>query len=239
MIVAGHNKMFGAAVLAAAAAARAGAGYVYLLTESENFPFQKHPDFILVNSAKKIENLSSVGIGPALGLTKSKAELLKKMIRLPVPLVADADALTLIAKLKLKVSANTVLTPHEAELGRLLGKSAEWVRSQRYQAISEAQKKFGCVVLLKGHRTLVASKNAVFEIRAGNPALAKAGTGDVLTGVIAGLLAQGLSPEAAACLGAFIHGEAADAWIDSRDPVSLMASDLLNLLPEVIFKIRA
>ena len=96
----------------------------------------------------------------------------------------------------------------------------------------------GCIVILKGHKTLIADAHEIREIQSGNPALAKAGTGDVLTGMIAGLLSQGVRPIDAACLAVFIHGFTADIWIKKYDPLSLIASDLIELLPSTIKKIR-
>lgn len=102
-----------------------------------------------------------------------------------------------------------------------------------------AQKKFGCHILLKGHRTIVMNSDDCYEIESGNSGLAKSGTGDVLTGMIAGFLSQNLSTIEAASLACFIHGTCSKKWVDQgRDSLTLMASDLLNLIPEVIFDLR-
>ncbi|MFI5206183.1 MAG: NAD(P)H-hydrate dehydratase, partial [Candidatus Paceibacterales bacterium] len=109
----------------------------------------------------------------------------------------------------------------------------------RIHYLKLAQKKLGCTVLLKGSHTLVCDGDKIIEIQTGNAALAKAGTGDVLTGMIAGFMAQGVQPLNAAVLAATLHGAMADSWVKSkRDQGGLMASDLLTMLPETIFKFR-
>jgi NAD(P)H-hydrate epimerase len=233
--------MFGAAVLASTAAARVGAGYVYLMTDTENFLFKNHPDFILLpRSYRKFSDFSAIAIGPALGLTAESLGILRALIRAaPENAVVDADALTLLAKHNIsKVPATWVLTPHEGELARLLKISSAKIRADRRAAVKKAHEKFGCVVLLKGAGTLIASENGTEKVNAGNAALAKAGTGDVLTGLIAGLMSQQLTSKDAAKLATLIHGAAADLWNKKKDHLSLMASDLLELIPEAIKKMR-
>ena len=233
--------MFGAAVLAASAAARVGAGYVYLMTDTNNFIWKNHPDFILLpRSFRKFSDFSSIAIGPGFGLGADSLRILRALLKAaPKKVIVDADALTLIAKHNISELPSTwVLTPHEGELARLLKTSAQKIRANRKFFAIKAQKKFGCVILLKGAGTLIASGKKVAHVKAGNSALAKAGTGDVLSGLIAGLLAQGLSAEDAAFVAATIHGSAADQWIKRKDHLSLMASDLLELIPKIILKFR-
>jgi NAD(P)H-hydrate epimerase len=155
-------------------------------------------------------------------------------------IVIDADALNICAENKwLSLPSSWIATPHEGELARLLEVSARSIRKDRISAAGKAQKKLGCVVLLKGHKTLVATSRKIYEIQSGNAALAKAGTGDVLTGMITGFLAQGLSSVEAACLGAFVHGLIADRWVQAgNDPLSLLTSDLLAALPQTLSWIR-
>ena len=130
------------------------------------------------------------------------------------------------------------MTPHEAELSRLLKVSVELIRENREKYLLVAQKKLGCIVLLKGHHTLIASKEARIKIISGNAGLAKAGTGDVLSGMICAFLAQGLAPIDAASLGAYLHGKIADDWLKKNDVISLMASDIIDLIPQTLKKIR-
>ncbi len=244
LIIAGSRGILGAGVLSAAAAARVGAGYVTLLTDSKNFPSTKHPEFLIHDKKNKLSKTkySAHAIGPGLGQSAESLRLLKKIIKVSLPnVVVDADALNLCAKNKLTdLPKNWILTPHEGELSRLLGVSADSIRADRKKAVRDAQKKFGCIVLLKGHHTLIATVEHIYEIQSGNVALAKAGTGDVLTGMITGFLAQGLSSSEAACLGAFIHGWMADQWVrQGKDYLSLLPTDLLEALPQSLFKLRA
>lgn len=244
LIVAGSAGMFGAAVLSATAAARVGAGYVMLHTDAKNFDSCKNPDFLISDSRNgKIAEIefSAAAIGPGLGKSASALKLLKELLKIKrVSVVIDADALNLFAaNISDPLPANWIATPHEAELARLTGLTVATIRKDRIVAAKKAQKKLGCVVLLKGSKTLVATENRVFEMQSGNKALAKAGTGDVLTGIIAGLLAQGCRPEQAACLGAFFHGFIADEWVNEKnDYLSLMAGDLLQRIPKDLAKLR-
>ncbi len=244
LIVAGSEGMFGAAVLSATAAARVGAGSVTLLTDAKKFDSCKSPDFLIAEARTRKFNeieFSSAAIGPGLGKSTLALKLLKEMLKVrKVSVVIDADALNLFAAhFSVPLPANWIATPHEGELARLTGLSAASIRKDRMKALKQAQKKLGCVLLLKGSKTLVATSERIFEVQSGNKALAKAGTGDVLTGVIAGLLSQGCGPEQAACLGAFVHGYIADEWIkEKNDYLSLMAGDLLQRIPRALAKLR-
>ena len=243
LIIAGSEGMYGAAVLASESAARIGSGYVYLYSPKSAFLTVKHPSFLVVDSAKnKIPfNLASaIAIGPGLGKSKRAESYLKQLIKnAPEKVVIDADALNICSQNKWwPLPPTWIATPHEAELARIIGVSPRVVKSDRKNAIKRAQDKLGCICLLKGDRTLIAA-DSLTEIQSGNAALAKAGTGDVLTGMIAGLLSQGLKPEEAACLGAFIHGWLADQWISDRnDQLSLMPEDLLERLPQGLRLLR-
>ena len=126
------------------------------------------------------------------------------------------------------------MTPHAGELSRLVGISSSEIEGQRIQTVEEAQKNLGGILVLKGFHTLVRSDSRTFIVDAGNPALAKAGTGDVLAGVVGSFLAQGLSPTKAACLGVFLHGAAADLWVQEGNSVdSLLPTDLLEKITKI------
>lgn len=243
LIIAGSEGMFGAAVLAAEAAARIGSGYVNLFTAKDAFLTVEHPSFMIVDSGKDkipFERASAIAIGPGLGISKKAGKWLKEVIKKrPAKVVVDADALNLCAKNNWWPLPTTwIATPHEGELARILEVSDKIVKADRRSAIQKAKDKMGCICLLKGDRTLVLADSA-FEVQAGNPALAKAGTGDVLTGLITGLLSQGLAPEEAACLGVFVHGWLADQWItEGNDQLSLMPEDLLERLPKALKLLR-
>lgn len=239
LVVAGSHGMWGAAVLTAKACARVGAGYVYV--SDHKFPSVRHPDFLLLNTKKNF-NFSALAIGPGLSDSDLVRRWIQKCIRNgQKKVVLDAEALNVMARWKKapQLPSTWILTPHEGELARLLGVSSSQIKMNREKFVLAAQKKFKTVVLLKGYRTLVADGFKVFEIQSGNPALAKAGTGDVLTGMILGLLSQGLSSSEAACLGAFVHGTIADHWVkEGNDVLSLMASDLVDRLPTVLKFLR-
>lgn len=244
LIIAGSKKYPGAALLCGRAASRVGSGYIYMLSESFKWIIHQ-PEFIPLKSFTQIKKnlLSAVVIGPGLGQNLKAKSLLKSALKnyKHLPMVVDADALNLIAKSKsVKLSAQTVLTPHEGELARLLGVSSKWVHAHRLEAVKQAQKKFKCIVILKGHQTLVADAANVYQNTSGNAALAKAGSGDVLSGIIGGLMSQGLSSLEAALLGVYLHGTLSDHWLkNKKDILSLMPSDLIELIPAVLRRLRS
>lgn len=235
LVIAGSKGMWGAATLTAEACARVGAGYVYLNPTSSGFPTVKHPDF-LINTEKNFSKFQAIAIGPG-GKPSQMGKWIKKALKCKT-VVLDAEALNYLAKTKIKLPTSWILTPHEGELSRLINVSSSMIKKDRVKYLKIAQKKYGCIILLKGHRTLIADAKNIFEIQSGNPALAKAGTGDVLTGIILGFLSQKLDPIKAACLGSFIHGYIADQWIKKNDILSLVATDLIKALPSAIKKLR-
>ena len=243
LIIAGSEGMYGAAVLASEAASRIGSGFVYLYSSKSAFLTEKHPSFLVIDSAHNkipFSKASAFAIGPGLGKSKNAEKYLKQLIKAaPEFVVIDADALNICAKINLWPLPSTwIATPHEGELARIIGVSDRVVKSDRIGSLKKAKAKMGCICLIKGHHTLVAA-DSLIEIRSGNAALAKAGTGDVLTGMITGLLAQGLAPKEAACLGVFIHGWLADQWIkDGNDELSLMPEDLVKSLPKSLKLLR-
>jgi ADP-dependent NAD(P)H-hydrate dehydratase len=242
LIVGGSPGMMGALVLCAKAASRIGSGYVYVQSLGAIFSALKNPDFLTSKSKKiDLEKFNAIAFGCGLGKRASAGTFLKKLLKeSPDKVVLDADALNLLAKSKnATLPSSWILTPHEGELARLLGVSSKEIKADREKFLIKAAKKYKCIVLLKGMPTLITNGKVIYKVSSGNAALSKAGTGDVLTGMICGLLAQGLSPLDAALVGAELHGQAAALWLkDKNDIVSLMASDLLELLPRVVFKLR-
>lgn len=258
-VIAGSGRFPGAAVLASTAAARVGAGYVGLSplggTQQTTTLWLKAPDFIaLPATVKTLSEFQpcAVAIGPGIGKTpvaQAKAKKILKALKThsEIAVVVDADGLRALGRDPLP--SHWILTPHSGELARLLDWSVKKVDEDRERAIREAHRRFGCIVVLKGHGTLIAAPAVgrrpagaclLFKNTSGNAALAKAGTGDVLTGIIAGLLAQKVSPLEAARLGVWLHGWLADRWVESgRDHLSLMATDLLASLPEALAEVRA
>lgn len=239
LLVAGSKDMEGAAILAARAAARVGAGYVYIHSKTPTVP-----DFLRMSSIKDFDPLqfSAVGVGPGFKDSTALNRWIKHLEKLRFEsVVLDAEALNFLSETKSikKIPSTWIMTPHEGELARLLHVRSSAIRKNRQKFILQAQKKFGCIILLKGAGTLIADAKHLVRINTGNPALSKAGTGDVLTGMITGFLSQKVKPFEAACLGAYVHGLVADLWIKKgHDVLSLMASDLIEGLPEALFKLR-
>ena len=197
------------------------------------------------------ETARVVALGPGIGQTEAVAAFVRELIaRCPMPLVLDADALNFLAQepdrgvaiiqVRRERSSNrqisTILTPHPGEMGRLLGTDAKSVQNDREAAARQACRAYGCVVLLKGERTVIASPDGTLYLNStGNAGMATGGTGDALTGVIAGLMAQGLEPLAASFSGAYLHGLAGDLAAESVGGVAgLIATDLIAQLPRAI-----
>lgn len=243
LIIAGSQGLWGAAILCAEAAARVGTGYVYVYDSKNKFPIFKNPDFLTLKEPVDYKIFRSVAIGPGLKSTSIIPKQLKKLSQIKFQqVVLDAEALNFISSHpdQYQLQENWILTPHEGELARLLKLPSQLIQKNRRKYAVLAQKKFGCIIVLKGFRTLVASKNGLWENQSGNSSLAKAGTGDVLTGMIAGFLSQGLESLEAAKLSVFIHGSLADHWVgEGNDLLSLMARDLLSMLPKVLKNIRS
>ena len=223
------------------AALRADAGYVtlaipqdalhaaeVLALEPVKLPWSdEHAVETLVAAA---ERAGALALGPGLGRGEGRHALVRALLeRIDLPAVVDADALYGLEPVSR--SAPTILTPHAGELARLLGRDSEWVDAHRIAAARECVERFGATVLLKGADTIVASHERVVVCDAGPPALATAGTGDVLTGVVASFLSKGLDAETAAAAAAIAHGRAA-ALAPHRS--GLVASDLLGLLPAAL-----
>ncbi|WP_413292710.1 NAD(P)H-hydrate dehydratase [Bdellovibrio sp. HCB185ZH] len=244
LILAGSREYPGAGVLASKAALRAGSGYVILAQPKVAVSAWDHPDFLLKDLSKDswqdIEH-QAILVGPGFGVNSFTAKVIRELIKAQAThVILDADALTVCAQEKIfPLPPSWIVTPHTGELSRLIGKSSEEINQDRVSAVREAQRKLGCVVLLKGHRTLVATANEIATIATGNSALAKSGTGDVLAGIMTALRAQNLKAPEAALLAAYIHGATANLWVARRkDPLSMMASDVIELIPDVLYQLR-
>ncbi|MEK2688914.1 NAD(P)H-hydrate dehydratase [Bdellovibrio sp. GT3] len=243
LILAGSSDYPGAGVLAAKAALRMGSGYAIVGQRNIDLSAWDHPDVIPRDLAtipwQDIE-FDAVLLGPGFGVNDFTSEIIHGLISKEKKVILDADALTVVAQEKIfPLPPEWIATPHAGELSRLLDWSSDKINKNRVAAVITAQKKLGCVVLLKGHRTLVASANSLSTIATGNSALAKSGTGDVLAGVMVALLAQKMNPAEAALLAAYIHGATANMWVQKgKDPLSMMASDVIDLIPKVLFHLR-
>lgn len=244
LLLAGSSIYPGAGILAARSAARMGCGYVTLAQPGISYSAVDHPDFLFCDL--KLQKLDSIKfdailVGPGFGVNDFTAQTLRDLKNKKIEkVVLDADAITVCAKENLfPLPANWIITPHSGELSRCLGITSDEIETDRLSAVRMAQQKLGCVVLLKGHHSLIASKKNIYRIKSGNSALAKAGTGDVLAGMITALRAQNLGPTQATVLAAYLHGACANLWVArGKDPLSMMASDVIEILPEVIFKVR-
>ena len=235
LLVGGDSGMPGAIQMAALAAARTGAGLVSIATRSEHAAkiATACPGLMAhaVESSGDLEPLlqraSVVAIGPGLGQGAWASALLDEVLEPGLPLVVDADGLNLLAKKRLKYS-NWILTPHPAEAARLLQRTTAEIQSDRFAAVTDIATQYEGVAVLKGNGSLINGHDdeMVYLCGQGNPGMATAGMGDVLSGVIAALVAQGLSLPQAARLGVYIHANAADsASIDGQR--GLLATDLL------------
>jgi NAD(P)H-hydrate epimerase len=152
-----------------------------------------------------------------------------------IPLVFDADGLNALVNHTDHLRGHTaplILTPHPGEFARLLGRDVPYVQAHRQELAAQFAENFSVIVVLKGQGTIVTDGRRVYQNLTGNPGMATGGTGDVLTGVIAALVGQGLEPFAATQLGVYLHGSAGDLAQDEVGPVSLIASDLLSFLPK-------
>lgn len=227
--ICGSKYMTGAAILSAEAAIRSGAGLVHVCADKKTLRILQtaltEPVF---QKRKKKVKADAVLVGCGLG---KKGKIVKKVLKRNLPTVIDADALNYIAKHKHllnKLHNNCILTPHPAEMARLLKTSVKEVESDRITIAQDFAKKYGVTLLLKGKHTVIASPTGEIKINTtGNSALAKGGSGDVLAGLTASLLAQGYDTFTAASLGAYLHGKAADVLVEKGEsPASIIPSDL-------------
>ncbi|WII73589.1 NAD(P)H-hydrate dehydratase [Bdellovibrio sp. 22V] len=244
LLLAGSAEYPGAGILAAKAALRMGSGYVTLAQKNISVSSLENPDFLLCDLAKTSwEDLKfdSVLVGPGFGVNSVTAEIVRRLKEKKIAkVILDADAITVCAQENIfPLPPTWIVTPHTGELARCLHVSAEEINSDRRTFARKAQELFQCVVLLKGHRTLIANSRHTYTISSGNAALAKSGTGDVLAGIITALRAQGLAPTKAALLGAYVHGATANLWASrQKDLLSMTASDVIEYIPDVLYKLR-
>lgn len=248
LIIGGGKGLYGAGILSALAATRSGAGYVYLMSDIKKFNWLKFPDFLVeaisLTNIKKYEN-SVIAIGAGLGFSKKKENILKYLIKSQhQKTIVDGDALTMLSRMKShKLPESWILTPHEGELARLLNVTSQEIKKKRLHFAKVAQEKFGCVIILKGAETLIVTKEQVYCSSSGTKALAKAGSGDVLLGMIAAFYSQKSNEEnnqdIAAILGCYIHGYSSKLWIDEKnDYLSMRPLDLIDGIPKAIYKLR-
>ncbi len=239
-IIGGDSGMVGAALLAGRAALKLGAGRVYVGLLAHDAPLldAAQPELMLRTACDvlKLDNLSCLAIGPGLGQAPDATFYVQCALECKLPLVIDADALNLIATVeKLKtllkqIVTIKILTPHPAEAARLLACSTRDVQANRVAAATALAEQFNAHVVLKGAGSVCASPQQTWRINvSGNPGMASAGMGDVLTGIIAALLAQGVDAQRALHSAVWLHGAAADACVAAgAGPAGLAASETID-----------
>jgi NAD(P)H-hydrate epimerase len=257
LVLGGSEGLTGAVVLAGEAALRTGAGLVtvgvpvslnsiienkltevmsFALPETANKTLDPNGLLILENLFKRV---AVVAVGPGMSRYPEAPELVRELLKMvSVPVIIDADGLNAVAEDVSMLKAAqfpVVLTPHPGEMSKLMGVSIEEIQENRIAAAKKAATQWGVIVVLKGNRTIVATPDEqIYVNTTGNPGMATGGTGDVLTGIIAGLIAQGLEPVISANLGVYVHGVVGDRVREVKGMRGLIASDLIQQLPGVL-----
>lgn len=255
-IIAGSRGMAGAAALAGAGALRSGAGLVRVASPTEvqpivasfepsymTYPLPQDDDGLIafeksraILQTKLIPGSTVLAMGPGLGQSTDVGHLVRwALSSVGLPTILDADALNVLAGFvgELRgVDRPIVLTPHPGEFARLTGKTVSEIQADREGVAAEFAREYGVVVVLKGQNTVVTDGTKVYVNRSGNPGMATGGAGDVLTGVIAALIGQGLPVFEAAALGTYAHGVAGDIARDNNGEVGLIAGDIVDALAD-------
>lgn len=239
LIIAGEKGKMGAGILCTKACLRAGAGLVTSIIPEEQFVIMQtalpeamamaHADIETIDWAK----YTTIGIGPGIGTQKEGATLLQVVLsHFDKPIVIDADALNILSvnqELLPDLPPGSILSPHPKEFERLFGKTAN--HSEKIHIARQHAQKFFIYIIIKGHNSVLACPDGkVYFNSTGNPGMATGGSGDVLTGILTGLLAQGYSPKQTCLLGMFIHGRAADIGVQKISQEALIASDIIKNL---------
>lgn len=257
LIIAGSESYVGAPYLAAAAAYRVGAGLVTLATTStvQNIVGKKLPEvtFLILPEengsigsdsyeiiADRLKEYDVMLAGPGLGQSHSVVEFIGRLLKIKTlpQMVIDGDGLSIISNMNewwKELDRDVVLTPHPGEMSRLTGLSIDEIQKDRVNITQKFAREWEKAVVLKGANTIIASPGGeIMESQFINPGLATAGTGDVLAGIISGMLAQGLTAFDAACVGVYIHGLAGEKIKEKIGNAGVLASDLLPILPLII-----
>jgi hydroxyethylthiazole kinase-like uncharacterized protein yjeF len=257
VIIAGSTGKTGAAAMAGFGALRIGAGLVTIavprtvndaveakLLEAMTFPVDATQDGTFAKSASAalltfVQDKNAVAVGPGVGRHSETAEMIRALvIEIRQPIVLDADGINAMAghrQLFRQVHAPVIMTPHPGEMARFLDTTTTAVQQDRLGIASRVARELNIYVVLKGAGTVIAAPDGALAVNStGNPGMATGGTGDVLTGIIAGLLAQRLSPWHAACAGVYLHGFAGDLAAASRGQMGLIARDVIEAIPSAI-----
>ncbi|WP_310556938.1 NAD(P)H-hydrate dehydratase [Flavobacterium sp.] len=235
LLVVGSKGKMGAAIISARACLRSGVG---LLTV--NIPLEERqiiqisiPEAMIIERESKELNtdfFSAIGIGSGLGISKKTEEILVKILEdYKQPIVLDADALNMISlkkNLLKKIPYGTILTPHQKEFDRLFGNHIS--SDERIQSAIKKAKEMNCIIVLKGHKTIITDGTEAFQNSTGNAGLAKGGSGDALTGMITAFLASNYTALESAKLGVFLHGFAADYTLKKQSMESMLITDVIE-----------
>jgi len=256
LIIGGSRGLSGAVCLSAKAALRSGAGLVTVgvpkslndifeikLTEAMSLPLAEEEGALSQEAFSNIKSflkkIDLIVLGPGAGLGISTRKLIIRIIKeIDKPMVVDADALTALAlnpEVLLKRKTKTlVLTPHLGEFSRLVKLDVGKIKKKRKELVKKFALRYNLTLILKGSSTLVSDGRRIFENNTGNPGMATAGSGDVLSGIIAGLLSQGVDQFKAAKVGVYLHGLAGDFALRDKTQNCLIASDIIEYLPSTI-----
>lgn len=241
LLICGSKKYTGAAYFAAEAAVNTGSGLVFLAVPEKirSVLAAKLNEPILVSRRTKSIGFDATLFGCGVGLSRESLRILKRELsQAGSPLVLDADAITLMARHSLSPGASKreiVLTPHEGEFKRLV---PDFSSDRREEFARNFAKENGCILVLKGHRTLTATPSGeVFINTTGNPGMAKGGSGDVLSGIITSLIGQGIPSEKAAYIGVWLHGAAGDKAAEIFGEYSMTPTDMLSSLKSTICEV--
>lgn len=251
LLLCGSRGYTGAAYLAAMGALRTGAGLVYLgvpesiyaieavkLNEPIVFPLPDEEGMLAISSVEKIREylprMDAVLVGPGLGQSNGTLSVLKTILReFNGPVILDADGINLLARHKYLLrgrTAPTVLTPHEGEFVRLAGE----IGADRCLAAEGVARELGCIMVLKGHGTIITDGIRTYRNPTGNPGMAVGGSGDVLAGMVTSLLGQGIEPLQAAAAAVWLHGAAGDRCAERLGQYAMLPTDLLDELPRLM-----
>lgn len=241
LLMGGDRGFGGAILLSAQSALRSGAGMVSVATRSEHVPaaLARIPEAMVVGASSAnqlmglLQKVSVLVVGPGLGQAAWGRSLLSAAANAPVPQVWDADALNILAEERVRLPRDCVITPHPGEAARLLGISTAQVQADRPAAAHALSKKYTAVVVLKGAGSLIASPDGRLAVcHQGHPAMATAGLGDVLAGLVGALLAQGMEAFDAACLAVWLHANAGEQ--QGKFGRGLAASDLIPAIRQLL-----
>lgn len=237
--IAGSDYMPGAGYLSSISALKIGAGYVELLSTEKVLTAVSHlaPEIVLVPVSRLNEVINEatvISIGCGLSTTKDAEELFKNVLKSDKPIVIDADGLNILSKIEHDFDKKAVLTPHPKEASRLLNCSLEEILSNIENSAINISTKYNCITVLKTHNTIVTDGENFYINNTGNSALSKAGSGDVLCGMITGLTAQGMDLFDACALGVYLHGLAGELASKDLTEYSVLATDQIKYIPNAL-----